>query len=119
MLQGVLHTGRCNRDVHQRGQSLGIVGAPFAAPEGVRNAGIAYVAFGPLGPGHLQPSSSTHLLAVGMSGAESSASLSGSGLTVADLNDDGVADLIVGAGVQQPGAENPAGQTFVLFGSAD
>ena len=106
-------------DVNSDGADDLIVGAPFAAPEGVRNAGIAYVAFGPLGPGQLQPSSSTHLLAVGMSGAESAAALAGSGLTVADLNDDGVADLIVGAGFQQPGAENPAGQTFVLFGSAD
>ena len=104
-------------DVNNDGVDDLIVGAPFAAPEGIRHAGMTYVAFGPLEPGPLQPSSSTQLLAAGTGGAD--LPLAGSGVAVADLNDDGVADLIVGAGFQPPGGPVPTGQTFVLFGSAD
>ena len=104
-------------DVNNDGADDLIVGAPFAAPEGVRHAGISYVVFGPLEPGPLLPSPSTQLLAIGTGGADPS--LAGSGLAVADLNDDGVADLIVGEGFQAPGGSVPAGRTFVLFGSAD
>jgi hypothetical protein len=105
------------RDVNGDGVDDVIIGAPFASPNGTNNSGASYVVFGGAG--------------VGTGGNFSLSTLNGtngfrlSGVAVADfsgvavseagdVNGDGVADLLIGAG----GGVLFYGASYVVFGGA-
>jgi hypothetical protein len=109
-------TGVASGDINNDGAADLIVGAPGASPAGIRNSGETYVFYGPLESGTLTPSPGTALIAIGRK--VDNAPLSGTSVAGADLNSDGVNDLLVGSASQQPGGDNPAGEISVLFGAA-
>ncbi len=101
-----------------------IVGAPQADPNGINTAGETYVVFGVNGgfPAELELSS---LLPA--NGGDGSAGFVINGIATqdeagtsvkdsADLNGDGIDDLIIGAEMADPGTTTNAGETYVIFG---
>jgi hypothetical protein len=101
-------------DVNGDGLADVIVGAPDAGRSGVPLSGESYVVFGKADP---TPVDLATLGAVGFRidgidfGDRSGGSVSGAG----DVNGDGLADLIVGAGSADPGGDSRAGESYVVF----
>src|SRR6056297_580022 len=104
-------------DVNGDGLADLIVGASGADSGGDGNAGESYVVFGKASP------TTVELAAIGSDGFRidgidaqdrSGVSVSGAG----DVNGDGLADLIIGAYAADPGGENRAGESYVVFGKA-
>jgi len=83
-----------------------IVGARLANPSGLNNAGEAFVFLGP---------SLTTVITL-TEPTPTALALFGSGVTAADLNNDGIDDVIVGARDASPGGNFRAGEAFVFFG---
>ncbi len=105
-------------DVNGDGFADLIVGAIGADPGGLSAAGSGYVVFG-------KASGWTPTLALsslnGTNGfrLDGAAANDNSGFSVAsagDVNGDGIADLIIGARLADPGGRNDAGSSYVVFG---
>jgi hypothetical protein len=95
-----------------------ILGAPGADPGGASLAGESYVVFGKT------DSTAVDLGALGAGGfrivGAAAGDLSGSAVCGAgDVNGDGLADVIVGAGFGRPDGRSRAGQAYVVFGKRD
>ena len=106
-------------DVNGDGFTDLIIGAPFATANGDSSAGESYVVFGAasgLTPtfdlSTLNGSNGFRLDGVDP-GDRSSISVASAG----DVNGDGFADIIIGAMLADPGADN-AGESYVVFGKA-
>jgi hypothetical protein len=104
-------------DVNGDGLADLIVGAHGGDPGGDNNAGESYVVFGK--PGNAP----VDLANLGTGGFRIDGidvndffgrSVSGAG----DVNGDGLADLIIGADGADPGGDNNAGESYVVFGKA-
>lgn len=106
-------------DVNRDGFADVIVGTPAADPNGMTDAGEAYVIFGKAGGYDLSMS----LLNInGQNGFAISGIYEGdyAGLAVSsagDVNGDGFDDLVVGAFGADPNGNEVSGQTYVVFGS--
>jgi hypothetical protein len=96
-----------------------IIGAYYASPNGVANAGSSYVVFGRNAGGF---ASAIHLSTLdGSTGFRldgvAAENLSGITVSVAgDINGDGIDDLIIGAYRADPNGVNDAGSSYVVFG---
>lgn len=102
-------------DVNGDGIDDIIIGARFADPGGLNDAGSSYVVFG-------SDSSLSHPFELGsingtngftINGASAGDNLGRSVSSAGDVNGDGIGDLIIGA----YGANNKAGFSYVIFGS--
>ncbi len=105
-------------DVNGDGRADLIVGARDADPAGQSGAGKSYVLFGHTGPfsASIDVTTLNGTNGFSISGIDAADQ---SGLSVAsagDLNNDGLADLIIGAAGGDPGARANAGEAYVLFG---
>ncbi|MFH1331898.1 MAG: FG-GAP-like repeat-containing protein [archaeon] len=101
-------------DVNNDGYADIIVGAIQADPAGITNAGQAYVFFGDNYTTIINEDASSYAN-ITLNGTGSSGVL---GLSVAagDVNNDGYADIIVGAHLNDVTTISDAGQAFVFFG---
>ena len=88
-----------------------IIGAPDADPGGRSGAGESYVLFGPLAAGILELATAADITINGIDSGDVSARVA-----IGDVNGDGLADLIVGGPLGDPGGKVDAGETYTLFG---
>ncbi len=106
-------------DVNNDGFADVVIGAYNADPGGVSNAGSTYVVFGKAAGWAASMSLSTLDGATGfrLDGVAAS-DISGYAVRADDVNNDGYADVVVGAGGGDPGGVSAAGSTYVYFGKA-
>jgi hypothetical protein len=103
------------------GDGLGdiVLGAPYADDGGLADSGFSYVVFGRAGGADVALAD----IAAGIGGFQIIGEARGerSGYSVAgagDVNNDGLADLIVGAPFNNTGGETDTGAAYVVFGKA-
>ena len=77
-------------------------------------AGETYVPFGPLTAGALRLPAGADIIVNGIE-VEDQSSVD---VAVGDVNNKGVADLVVGAYARDPGGRPDAGETYIPFGEA-
>ena len=103
-------------DVNGDGYDDVIIGAPDSDPTGGSNAGETYVYFG-----------SSSLQSVNLNGitqgvlriyGDDADDLSGRSLSTGDLDNDGLADIVIGAPGADPASGNGAGETYVIWGTS-
>ncbi|HYE45769.1 MAG TPA: cadherin domain-containing protein [Caulobacter sp.] len=105
-------------DVNGDGRADFVIGAPWADSAGGANAGAAYVVFGRSGGfgANLDLSSLNGSNGFVVRGGAASDGLGFAVSAAGDLNNDGVADLVVSARDADPSGLSGAGKTYVLFG---
>ena len=89
-----------------------IVGAWGADPNGKMDAGEVSILFGPLPSGVLELSSDSDVTIAGIDPEDHL----GVGAALADVNQDGVADVLVGATQADPPDRPGAGEAYVIYG---
>ena len=99
-------------DINNDGQDDLIIGAQGGTPAGRTNAGSTYVVFGPVGVGTMELSEQQGLTINGVDFEDQS----GVSVVSGDVNNDGVADVVIGAHGASPGRRLSTGASYVLFG---
>ena len=94
-------------DLNNDGKADLVIGACCANP-----AGETYVLFGPMQTGTVELASDADITANGIDAGDAA----GYDVATGDVNNDGIDDLIVGAGDADPMGKNSAGETYVLYG---
>ena len=106
-------------DVNGDGLADLIIGARYADPPSDGDAGESYVVFGKVSGAVVELSA----VAAGtggfmINGIDSGDSIVGSVSGSGDINGDGLADLLIGAGSSISGGEYLAGESYVVFGKS-
>ena len=124
-INGIEEDDRLGRSVSSAGDVNGdgiddlIIGADFANPNGINNAGQTYVIFGdsngfdPI----LEVSALDGTNGFTINGIDVYDSLGKSVSSAGDFNGDGIDDLIVGALTADPNGNSDAGESYVIFGT--
>jgi len=96
-----------------------IIGARFADPNGKYDAGKTYVLFGSNAgfSASIELSSLNGSNGFVLNGVDADDHSSSSLSNVGDFNEDGVDDLVIGAGRADPNGKSYAGEGYVVFGS--
>ena len=105
-------TGAAVGDVNNDGSPDLAIGAYRATAGGIADAGKTYILLGPLVSGILDLSTDADVIYHSIDSGD----VSGSGLAVADFDNDGAVDLVIGAAEADPGGKSGAGETYVIFG---
>ena len=107
-------------DINGDGYADMIVGAYYAKPNSLSNAGKAYIVYGQAAtlstPDLVNVAAGTGGFAI--SGGSVGDQLGHSVSTIGDINGDGYADFAIGADLAQVGSIAGAGKTYVMFGAA-
>lgn len=117
-VQGVASSVAAAGDVNDDGVDDIIIGVRWADPNGVSDAGSAYVVYGKLdsfeSPFSLPNLDQTlgYRIDGGMEDDYFGGSVSGAG----DVNGDGIDDMVIGAFGADPGGISGAGSSYVIFG---
>jgi len=115
------HSVSCAGDVNSDGVVDLIIGAHRADPNGDINAGESYVIFGGAdlgGSGVLGLSSLNGTNGFVINGIDTGDRCGFFVASAGDVNNDGAADLIIGARDADPNGINNAGESYVVFGGA-
>jgi glycosylphosphatidylinositol phospholipase D len=105
-------------DVNGDGIDDLLVGAPYASPQGRREAGRSFVVYGTdrRWPAAIRLARQADLIIQGAGVRDQSGySVSGAG----DVNGDGFDDVLIGAPYADPNGRRRAGASYVIFGAAD
>src|SRR5277367_1585174 len=119
----VTYNGIASADVLGRDVAIGdvnndgipdlIMGARQADPEGRTNAGSVYIYLGPVqSTGTVEISAGADITVNGINPGDEA----GIGVGVADINHDGIPDLIIGDRYASPNGNYQSGQAYVIFG---
>jgi hypothetical protein len=109
-------------DLNNDGIADLVIGTPYADPNGITNAGSTYVVFGGINiglGGSIDLSTLNGSNGFAINGTNSSDYLGRSVSDAEDINNDGIADLIIGARGADPNGINDAGSTYVVFGGTN
>ena len=104
-------------DINGDGYADIIIGAPYADPNGITNAGESYVIYGKSMQA-IQQDSPNHIDSV-ITGLGHYDNTGHSVSTAGDFNGDGFDDIIIGASNADPNGVTNAGESYLLFGAAD
>ncbi len=105
-------SGSAVGDLNNDGVNDLIVGAPTADPVGRSNAGKVYVLFGPLARGVYGVADEADLVVFGHKEGD----LTGKQVVSADVDADGIDDLVIGAYSADAGGQTEAGRVYILHG---
>jgi hypothetical protein len=109
-------------DINADGMADLIISAPGADPNGISNAGSAYVVFGGTSVGEggsINPPSFDGINGFVINGINPGDRLGSSIRSTSDINGDGIADLIINVPLADPNGITDAGSTYVVFGSTN
>jgi len=93
-----------------------LIGAPYASPNARSNAGISYIIYGGANITALDLNSFTSIQGVRIIGAIATDQSGYSVAGVGDVNDDGFADILVGAYKNDPKGRTDAGTSYLIYG---
>ena len=108
-------------DINGDGLDDVVIGAIYGGPNGMSRAGESYIVFGRSGSvssGSLNLSSIDGTNGFVINGINANDNSGYSVSDAGDINGDGVADVVIGANRAGPNGDEPAGESYVVFGGS-